>query len=142
MKDLDVYGIGNAIVDLQFKVEEKELETLGLEKAGMKLVDSEEQKIILNKIIDKSVNTASGGSGANTIIALSQLGAKVAYGCLVANDDFGKSYLRDMEKFGIETKTVPQVGNTGTCLVMITPDAERTMCTSLGVSVNFKRAHK
>ena len=141
MKDIDVYGIGNAIVDLQFKVEDSELDSLGLEKAGMKLVSDTEQKAILSRIEDKSVNTASGGSGANTIIALSQLGAKVAYGCLVANDDFGKSYQRDMEKLGIETDTKPEQGSTGTCLVMITPDAERTMCTCLGVSQNFSKQH-
>ena len=141
IKDLDVYGIGNAIVDLQFKINDQELESLGLEKAGMKLVSADEQKAILSKVQDKSVNTASGGSGANTIIALSQLGAKVAYGCLVAEDDFGKSYQRDMEKFGIETDTTPEQGNTGTCLVMITPDAERTMCTCLGVSQNFSKQH-
>ncbi len=141
MKDIDVYGIGNAIVDLQFKLEESELSELGLEKAGMKLVSSEEQQEILNKIKDKSVNTASGGSGANTIIALSQLGAKVAYGCLVGDDDFGNSYLRDMEKLGIEVGAKVEAGSTGTCLVMITPDAERTMCTCLGVSAKFSKEH-
>lgn len=141
-KDLDVYGIGNAIVDVQFNVTEKELVDIGLEKAGMTLVGAKQQLATLEALSQNAVNTASGGSGANTVIAMAQLGSKVAYGCIVANDGYGRAYLRDMKVLSVEVNNEPiDNENTGSCLVLITPDAERTMSTSLGVSARFAKEH-
>lgn len=141
-KRLNVYGIGNAIMDLQLFVSEDEFSQLGLEKGSMTLVDAEGQNALLEKFKAKEINQASGGSAANTIIGLTQLGAKSAYGCLVASDDFGTAYASEMSSLGVELHTdkVNQK-QTGSCVVAITPDAERTMNTFLGVSAEFSPEH-
>ena len=141
-KDIDVYGIGNAIVDVQFTISEQQLAESGLIKAGMTLVGVKQQLATLEMFAGNSVNTQSGGSGANTVVALAQLGCSAAYGCLVGDDDYGHSYLRDMLTYKVQTNTLPlEEESTGTCLVFITPDAERTMSTCLGVSSRFGRQH-
>lgn len=132
---IDVYGVGNAIVDLQFEVSESELVQLDLKKGGMKLVDDQEQKELIKFLEGKEFIQTSGGSAANTIIAISQLGAKAGYDCQVSNDLFGRYYLEEMRALDIELGVKPVVeGQTGTCVILITPDAERTMNTNLGVS--------
>jgi sugar/nucleoside kinase (ribokinase family) len=137
-KRLNVYGIGNAIMDFQLFVTDEEFSGLGLERGSMTLVDSEEQKSLLERFDLKNVNRASGGSAANTIIALAQLGARVGYGCLVANDENGQSYVKEMESLDVEFHTKPTASEeTGRCIVLITPDAERTMNTFLGISSQF-----
>ena len=83
-KKYAVYGIGNAITDLQLKISEQEFSEVGLAKAGMQLVTASEQQRLLEKFASHEINQASGGSAANTIIALAQLGSTVAYGCLIA----------------------------------------------------------
>lgn len=131
----NVYGIGNAIMDLQLQVEEKDLETFSLQKGGMQLVDVAAQQKLIEYFHGRSINRASGGSAANTMIALRQLGGSAAYGCLVADDDFGKFYFEEMKELGVELHTKPLPGkSTGTCVILITPDAERTMNTHLGAS--------
>jgi len=137
-----VYGIGNAIMDLQLKVSEQDLIALDLRKGGMTLVAVEDQKRFLEYFHGYDLNQASGGSGANTVIAISQLGGKVAYGCLVGDDRFGDQYEKEMNSLGVflHNKAVPKE-TTGTCVILISPDAERTMNTHLGASARFSEEH-
>ena len=137
-KKFDVYGIGNAIVDFQVQITEDELSSVDVEKSTMALTDKDSQHQILSSFSEKSVNKASGGSAANTMIALNQLGARTAYSCLVGDDENGIFYLSEMKEIGISIQTKPKPSETtGSCLIFITPDAERTMLTHLGVSANF-----
>jgi sugar/nucleoside kinase (ribokinase family) len=138
---IKVYGLGNAIVDLQVAVTEAELLELGLAKGGMRLVEIAEQEQLLQMFASKELKKSSGGSAANTIIALAQLGSKTAYSCLVAEDDFGSYYLQEMKELGVvmPNLAIPRHSSdlnlaTGTSVILITPDAERTMNTHLGVS--------
>lgn len=103
----------------------------------MTLVDEERQHVLVEAIRSKEVKQQSGGSAANSIIAVNQFGGSAFYSCKVANDAFGKFYLKDLEDAGVDTNLQPnhlEEGITGKCLVMITPDAERTMNTFLGIT--------
>lgn len=136
--DFNVYGLGNALLDLQLHVEEEDLRALQLEKGGMILVDAEQRQRILDYFGDVHPHRASGGSAANTMIAISQLGGKAAFSCLIGDDSYGRHYREEMEALGITVHTDPARDRpTGTCVVLITPDAERTMTTTLGVSADF-----
>ncbi|MBL7662263.1 adenosine kinase [bacterium] len=137
-KKFDVYGLGNALMDIQLRVSTSDLELLKLRKGGMQLVDAESQMRIFDFFADKEAHYASGGSAANTIIALAGLGASTAYGCLVADDVFGHRYQSEMQELGILTPNARREGKiTGTCLILISEDAERTMNTNLGVSAEL-----
>lgn len=144
MKNYDVYGVGNALVDKEFEVDDEFFEKFEIEKGLMTLVDMEQQDRIL-KILSKEFGIkkrAGGGSAANTLYALSQFGGNAFFSCKVANDDTGDFYLEQLGHHNIETNTSSQrgKGTTGRCLVMISPDAERTMLTYLGVSAEVSRA--
>lgn len=136
-KKYDVYGIGNAIVDMEFEVNDAFFKEHEIEKGFMTLVDEERQHILVEAIRSKEVKQQSGGSAANSIIAVNQFGGNAFYSCKVANDAFGKFYLKDLEDAGVDTNLNAgqlEEGITGKCLVMITPDAERTMNTFLGIT--------
>lgn len=136
-KKYNVYGIGNALVDLEFKVTPDFLKKHEVQKGLMTLVDEETQHTLINAIDHNDTAKKSGGSAANTVIAVSQFGGKAFYSCKVADDEFGDFYLKDMEDAGIPTNFERQErakGVTGKCLVMITEDADRTMNTYLGIS--------
>ncbi len=139
-KKYDVYGIGNALVDIVTEVEDSFLEKYKVEKGLMTLVDEERQHELVEAIHLPDSNMQCGGSAANTIIAVSQFGGSSYYSCKVANDEMGKFYLTDLGKNGVDTnlteETAPE-GITGKCLVMTTPDANRTMNTFLGITSNF-----
>ena len=132
---MKILGIGNAIVDVICKVEESFLTNNGLTKSTMKLVDELEFKKLLGNL-KKIEKTISGGSVANSIVGLSQLGNKVGFIGKVNNDDLGKKYSAGLMKenvnfhYNIKQEKIP----TGTCLILVTPDSERTMCTFLGVA--------
>jgi sugar/nucleoside kinase (ribokinase family) len=136
MKKYDVYGIGNALVDLEYEVTTDYLEEMKIDKGMMLLVDPERQSEILKSLSEKQPRQGSGGSAANTVIAISQLGGKSYYSCKVANDSMGEFYYRDMINARVETPLDGERpdGVTGSCVVLITPDADRTMNTSLGIS--------
>lgn len=139
-KKYNVYGIGNALVDLEFKVTEEFLQTHEVQKGLMTLVDEETQSRLIREIDTTNTDRKSGGSAANSIIAVSQLGGKSFYSCKVANDEFGDFYLSDMKDAGVTTNlddVEREEGITGKCLVMITDDADRTMNTYLGITVNI-----
>ncbi|MAZ86999.1 MAG: adenosine kinase [Cellvibrionaceae bacterium] len=138
MADYHVYGIGAALVDTEVEVSDQDLTTLNIDKGVMTLVDESRQQELIEKLSDHLVASkrASGGSAANTIIAASYFGAKSFYSCKVANDENGDFYLNDLRDAGVayHEELERQAGTTGKCLVLITPDAERTMNTYLGIS--------
>ncbi len=139
-KQYDVYGIGNAIVDMEFEVNDAFFSDHGIEKGMMTMVDEDRQHVLVKAIQTREVKQQSGGSAANSIIAVNQFGGKAFYSCKVANDPFGHFYLKDLQEAGVDTNLNPGVleeGITGKCLVMITPDAERTMNTFLGITSDF-----
>jgi sugar/nucleoside kinase (ribokinase family) len=141
-KQIDVYGIGHAIVDIQVKVRDCFIEDNKLKKGSMSLVSEMEQQSFINSLGNIGFNQASGGSAANSIIALSQLGGKAAFCGLVADDSFGRFYYDEMKSLGIVYCNTPlEDKKTGTCLIFISPDAERTMNSCLGVSAELKPHH-
>lgn len=130
----DVYGVGNALVDMQARVSDEILEKLGYAKGIMTLVEEETQTAVLNELNGKPVNRCAGGSAANTIIGVADFGGKAAYAAKVGNDDLGNFCLGDMRKMGVAIEVPQADGQTGTCVILITEDAQRTMLTNLGVS--------
>ena len=138
MAKYHVYGIGAALVDTEIEVTDQDLQKLQVEKGLMTLVDEARQAELIDHLHHHLVASkrASGGSAANTIIAVSAFGGNAFYSCKVANDDNGEFYLNDLTNAGVDYHhNGDQVdGLTGKCLVLITPDAERSMNTFLGVS--------
>ena len=132
---MKILGIGNAIVDVICKVNENFIEENNLTKSTMKLFfDENEFKKLLNNL--KIEKTVSGGSVANSVVGLSQLGDKVGFIGKVSDDDFGNKYEEGLKKENVEyfyTKKKEELP-TGTCLILVTPDSERTMCTFLGTA--------
>ena len=131
---MKILGIGNAIVDVICKVEDKFLTKNNLVKSNMKLIDEVEFKKLLGSL--KIEETVSGGSVANSIVGLSQLGNKVGFIGKVSDDDLGQKYEQGLKKENVnyfykkKKESIP----TGSCLILITPDSERTMCTYLGTA--------
>ena len=131
---MKILGIGNAIVDVICKVEDKFITQNNLTKSTMKLVDESEFKKLLSTL--KIEETVSGGSVANSIVGLSQLGNKVGFIGKVSDDDLGSKYEEGLKKENVQffyskkKEAIP----TGTCLILITPDSERTMVTFLGTA--------
>ena len=132
---MKILGIGNAIIDVICKVDENFITDNNLTKGTMKLIfdESEFQKLSSNLTIEKTI---SGGSVANSIVGLSQLGNEVGFIGKISDDDFGKKYEDGLikEEVNFFYKKKKEQLPTGTCLILITPDSERTMCTFLGTS--------
>ena len=132
---MKILGIGNAIVDVICKVDENFIDQNGLTKSTMKLIfDESEFKNLLNNL--KIEKTVSGGSVANSIVGIAQLGNKVGFIGKVSDDDFGSKYEEGLKKENVEyfySKKKEELP-TGTCLILVTPDSERTMCTFLGTA--------
>ncbi len=141
MGDYHIYGIGAALVDTEIEVSDQDLSNYQIDKGVMTLVDEERQHQLLDHLSDHLIASkrASGGSACNTIIAASYFGANNFYSCKVANDENGEFYLNDLKAAGVDYNSEAELvdGITGKCLVMITPDAERTMNTFLGESANL-----
>ena len=131
---MKILGIGNAIVDVICKVEDEYLSDNGLTKSTMKLVDEIEFKKLLSTL--KIEDTISGGSVANSIVGLSQLGNKVGFIGKISDDSLGQKYKDGLKKENVDYLYSKKKENlpTGTCLILITPDSERTMCTFLGIA--------
>ena len=131
---MKVLGIGNAIVDVICKVEDDFLSKNNLTKSTMKLVDEIEFKKLLSNL--KIEETIAGGSVANSIVGLSQLGNSVSFIGKVNNDELGNKYEKSLtnEKVKYCYQKKEEAIPTGTCLILITPDSERTMCTFLGIA--------
>ena len=131
---MKILGIGNAIVDVICKVEDQYLLNNKLTKSTMKLVDENEFKKLLSTL--KIENTVSGGSIANSIVGLSQLGNDTGFIGKVSDDELGQKYEDGLRKEHVDYfySKKKEVLPTGTCLILITPDSERTMCTFLGIA--------
>ena len=136
----DVAAIGNAIVDVIAPAEDSFLEANGLAKGGMMLVDQAQSKALYAKMAPGV--EASGGSAANTVAGLASFGGKGAFLGKVADDQLGEVFAHDMRAIGARFENTPLVGGlaTAACMINVTPDGQRTMCTFLGASTAFTEA--
>ncbi|MBV1879917.1 MAG: adenosine kinase [Pseudomonadales bacterium] len=138
MKQYDVFGIGNALVDTEFEVTDTLLQEAALQKGTMTLVEENERQQLLDLLATQHpvVNQSGGGSAANTMVAIAQLGGSSFYCCKVANDATGDFFMSDLQAAGLDTNLAAgrDEGISGQCISMVTPDAERTMTTHLGIS--------
>ena len=128
-----IYGIGNPIVDIIFHVSDDDIKTLGLQKGTMSLVTKKRQTELINYLQIENASIFPGGSAPNTIIACNGLGVPSVLSGKIGNDKFGEIYLEQIKKYNVLSKVVQGIGPTGTSVVLITPDAERTMNTHLGI---------
>ncbi|MDC0631650.1 adenosine kinase [Candidatus Pelagibacter sp.] len=132
---MKVLGIGNAIIDIICKVNDSFIEQNNLTKSTMKLIFNEQEfkNLFTNLKIEKTI---SGGSVANSIVGISQLGDQVGFIGKISDDDFGIKYEDGLKKENVKYfySKKKEVLPTGTCLILVTPDSERTMCTFLGIS--------
>lgn len=142
-KKYDVCAIGNALVDYEIEVQDQFFSENNVEKGLMTLVEEDRQQVLLEAAQGKIKKKQGGGSAANTIFGLSELGGKGYYTCKVADDEDGVLFTRDLGEVSIDSNLDPEnlfKGTTGKCLVMVTPDAERTMNTFLGITTDFSTA--
>lgn len=140
MATVDLFAIGNALIDQEFKVSDDFLTAHQLQKGTMQLADGETQATLYQNLQATQVykGQASGGSAANTTVAFSALGGSAFYGCRVGNDELGHIYLKGLNDAGIKTTTQSiSEGVTGTCMVLVSPDSERTMHTYLGITAEL-----
>ncbi len=143
--EYDVYGVGNALLDVEYEVKDPVfLEKMGIQKGLMTLVSHERQEAII-RAMDKSDirQMTSGGSIANSMAAIRYFGGTGYFSCKIANDSSGERYHQEMKLIGLNSNfdVMPKPpGETGRCLVKITPDSDRTMSTYLGVSVHLSES--
>jgi len=139
MSKYDVYALGNALVDMEYEVSDADLKHLNIDKGVMTLVDEAHQLRIMHHLHERHHQRGSGGSAANSVIALAQFGGSGYYACKVADDELGHFYMKDLKTGGVSTLdgTYLEKGDTGRCVVLVTPDSDRTMCTYLGISGNL-----
>ncbi len=131
----DVYAVGNALVDIQAQISAEMLQQLAFEKGIMTLVDDERQAGVLANFNLPALNRCAGGSAANTIAAVADFGGKACFVGKIGDDETGEFFLKDLRALGVTIDVDPLPGSpTGTCAILITDDAERTMLTNLGAS--------
>ncbi len=143
MSHYDLYAIGNALVDSEYEVSDALLQKMGISKRHMTLIDTPRRAELLDHVTHLQPRQTGGGSAGNTVVALAQLGGKAFYSCKVAHDNLGDFYVKDLQAQGVDTNlthTRASEGQTGSCMVLVTPDAERSMCTFLGVSAELDDA--
>lgn len=142
MRDYQICGLGNAIVDIFIEISDAEFAALGYERGSMRLVELVDQQQLLEQFKSREPRLVSGGSVANSIIAFSQLGGDAAFIGCVGDDRYGLFYVSEFEELEIDIGNPVIVGeSTGTCVALITPDAERTMRTCLAVSAKLADRH-
>ncbi|MFO0877802.1 MAG: adenosine kinase [Gemmataceae bacterium] len=142
MKQFQLYGLGNALVDIFVEVGDDEFAGLGYERGSMRLVEIAEQRTLLDRFHRHDPRLVSGGSVANSVIAFSQLGGRAAFLGCVGDDRYGLFYKSEFDQLGVDIGNPVIVDEaTGTCLCLITPDAERTMRTCLAVSSHLTARH-
>ena len=140
MKTHDLYAIGNALVDSEYEVSDAQLAAMRVDKRHMTLIDAARRTELLAHLGHAHVRRTGGGSAGNTVVALAQLGGKAFYSCRVADDELGAFYTQDLLANGVATNLThpkPAPGQTGSCMVMVTPDAERSMSTFLGATAEL-----
>lgn len=141
-KKYDVYAIGNALVDMEYEVHDDFFVKHKIDKGLMTLVDEDRQNYLLNALGTAPKKQQCGGSASNSVIAIAQFGGKGFYSCKVAKDPIGNFYYQDLQDNGVDSNLKYQdreEGVTGKCLVLITPDAERTMNTYLGITSSISK---
>ncbi|QJW95606.1 adenosine kinase [Frigoriglobus tundricola] len=142
MKEFNLIGLGNSLVDILLELTEGEFGPLAFEKGTMRLTEHDEQQQLLKAFGDHEPRLVSGGSVANSVIACSQLGGTGAFIGCVGDDRYGLHYSEEFAELNIDFANPPLVGQTtGTCVSIITPDAERTMRTCLAVSSHLAARH-
>lgn len=137
MPRFHVYGVGNALVDLEYEVPDALLAELGVDKSLMTLIEEARHHELLARLDGIEGRPCGGGSAANTVVAVAQLGGDAFYSCRVADDETGRFFLEDLHANGVATNLDGGPlgeGHTGKCIIMITPDGERSMSTFLGVT--------
>lgn len=142
--EFDICSVGSALVDFTFSIDkeyEKNLIKYGIPKGSMTLIEKEDQEVLINELMEmgKTPDKACGGSGTNSTVAASLFGAKCHMTCIVSDDDHGRFYIEDLSSNNV-SHTNPPISSeisSGRCLVMVSDDAERTMCTNLGISTEF-----
>lgn len=142
MKQFHVYGIGNALVDIDVEVSESTIERLNIAKGVMTLIEEDAHHHLLKELHGIEHLKACGGSAANTLFTLQQMGAKTFYSCKIGADEAGDFFYHNLISHGIHTNAneVEREGVTGKCIVLVTPDADRTMNTFLGATAKFSKA--
>lgn len=137
-KKYHIYGLGHAMVDIEYQVEDSLLQKVGLDKGRTVLADAGQQVQLVMQLPGKG-RYFCGGSAANTVVTASRLGADTFYACCVADDENGRLFQAGLEEAGVDNS--PEMrkpgGTTATCLVMVTPDAERSMSAHLGISAQL-----
>lgn len=142
MKEFDLIGLGNSLVDILLELTDAEFAPLGFEKGTMRLTEHDEQQKLLRAFGDHEPRLVSGGSVANSVIGCTQLGGRGAFIGCVGDDRYGLHYAAEFAELDIDFANPPLVGETtGTCVSVITPDAERTMRTCLAVSSRLAARH-
>ena len=138
----DVCGLGNALVDTEVDIDDSFLQQHAIAKGHMTLVDSAQMKGLTDALAEYPKKRCSGGSAANTIYAVQAFGLKGSYNCQVADDETGRFFVEDLTAsgVGINGNAKADRGTSGQCLVLITPDAQRSMMTDLGISVELSKA--
>lgn len=140
MKQFNLYGIGSALLDMVYEVDDNILVALGLKKGTMTLIDEATHTSIVRLLQQYPTTYACGGSAANTIITAQLFGAKNFYSSLVADDTMGHLYYHDITLKGVQTNLTDfnySQGNSGKCIALITPDKQRTMATYLGITASM-----
>lgn len=141
-REFDLIGLGNSLVDILLELSDAEFDPLAFEKGTMRLTEHDDQWKLLAAFGDRELRLVSGGSVANSVIACSQLGGKGAFVGCVGDDRYGLHYTSEFAELDIDFANPPLVGQTtGTCVSIITPDAERTMRTCLAVSSHLAAKH-
>ena len=137
-KKVDLIGLGNAIVDIIVNIQDEFLEINNLDKGSMNLISSDQSQTLLENC--KVIKQMSGGSSANTVVCLAELGNDVQFIGRVKNDKFGDFFATDIKKSKTIFNTPPtkEGASTAHSIILITPDAQRTMCTYLGASIEFE----
>ena len=140
MESIEIYGIGNPLIDIVVQAEDADLTALGLDKGIMRLVDLEERVTILDRVDGRHINYSCGGSAPNTLIFLSALGIHVALAGKIGKDEYGKRYAENLPVSNMKNQLIFGEGATGSSIILVTPDSERTMNTYLGANREFGAA--
>ncbi|HUQ69845.1 MAG TPA: adenosine kinase [Planctomycetaceae bacterium] len=133
----NVFGVGNALVDIQSQIPDSHLDGLGFAKGIMTLVDEATQTRVLASLDRTQINRCAGGSAANTMMGVIDFGGTAAYAGKVGRDDIGEFFLSDMRQLGVKVEVPQAAGQSGTSVVLISPDAQRTMLTHLGLAATL-----
>ena len=136
---MDIYGIGNPLIDIVVQATDTDLSSLGLDKGIMRLVDLEERGRILDAVQGRRISYSCGGSAPNTLIFLSALGIRSALAGKIGRDEYGKRYAENLPADSMESQLILGAGATGSSIILVTPDSERTMNTYLGANREFGR---